>query len=141
MSLFNALAREDSSREGTGEGVASTYRVSNLDLRRRHEALKVVRSKDIAAVGTTGQYDHLEVITLHDKPAFLLDVETRIAKEAADDDEFLIVNLEDVAMTEAILNGVLVVEVATEVDVEDLQAVFRCSLDELMIVSRDSLLR
>ena len=128
--LLDALAREDRSREGACERVAGTHCVSNLHLWCLLIALYTVWSKDIASVGATCQHNHLQVVALHDEAAFLFNVQARIAKEAADDDQLLIVNLQDVAVTEPVLNGVLVVEGAAQVDVGDLQSVLWCSLKE-----------
>ena len=137
VSLLNGLAREYRRRERTRERVTGTHGVGNLHLRCWLVALEIVRSENITAVGATGEHDHAQVVAMQYYAALLLDVKARIAKETAKDHEFLVVDLQDVAMANAILYGLLIVEIATEVDVENLQAILWRGVNE----AHDGLLR
>lgn len=106
--------------------------VGNLNLRRRLEAGKAVLSKDIAAVSSACQHHHLKMVSAHDDTAFLLYVEAGVIEHAANDNELLIVDFKDIGMSDTLLKHLLVVEVATEIDVKNLQTVLRCRLKDLI---------
>ena len=119
------------------EAVAGTYRVVHFHLGCRLIALHAGR-KDVAAVGATGEHEHLQVVLAEDEIALVLDVETGVAEETTDGDKFLIVDLQDVASFETLLYDLLGVEVLAQVDVEDLQTAHRRGVEEAVDrVARD----
>lgn len=132
MSLLNGLSGEQRGRESTGKGVAGSDGVGNLNLRRRLETSETVLSKDIAAVSSACQHHHLKMVSAHDDTAFFLYVETGVIEHAANGNELLIVDLKDIGMSDALPEHLLVVEVAAEVDVENLQTVLRRRLKDLI---------
>ena len=99
MGLGHGLAVEDAAHEGTSEGVACTDGVGHFDFGRFLEGY-VTRGEDVAAIGAAGKHKHVEVVLAQDEPAFVLDVEAGIAEHAANEHQFLIVYLQDVATLE-----------------------------------------
>ena len=83
VSLGNALALQDAGTESTSEAVACSYSIGNFYLRSFLERLEAW-SKDIAAVHTTGEHEHVEIVLTEDEPALVLDVKTWITEETAD---------------------------------------------------------
>ena len=131
VSLGNALALQDAGTESTSEAVACSYGIGNLYLRSFLERLET-RSKDIAAVHTTGEHEHIEIVLTKDEPALVLDVKTWITEETADGNQFLIVDLQHIATLQALADHLLGIEVLTQVDVENLQAVLGSMVEELI---------
>ncbi len=72
------------------------------------------------------------MVAVHDDAALLLHIEAGIVKHAANHHQLLVVDLQHVAVAQVGLNNLLAIEVATQVDVEDAQAVGRTSGDELL---------
>ena len=85
--------------KATSETVACANGVDHIHVGRRLEAL-LCRGKDVAAIGATSEDEHLQVVLAKDEPAFVLHVKARIVEETADGDELLVVDLQDVALTE-----------------------------------------
>ena len=75
VSFRHGHASEDRGAEGACERVACSHGVGNLNL-----GCGLVRhlagSEHIAAVGSAGEHEHIEVILAQDEPALVLDVET-----------------------------------------------------------------
>ena len=122
---------QDRGHEGAGKGIASTYGICHLHLW-SHLERDVAWGEDIGAVGATGEHKHIEIVLAKDEPAFVFDVEARIAEHTTDEHQFLVVNLQNVASADAFLNNLLGVELLAQVDVEDFQAVVRRSIQELL---------
>ena len=122
MCLLNALTLQDAGTECTGEAIAGTNGISNLYLWSLLERLHT-RSEDIAAVDTAGQHEHIEIILAENQPALVLDIQTWITEETADGNQLLIVNLQNIAALQTLGNHLRSIEVLTEIDVEDLQAI------------------
>lgn len=81
------------------------------------------RGKDIAAVHTAGQYEHIEIVLAENQPALVLDIQTWITEEAADGNQLLIVDLQHIAALQALGNHLSSIEVLTKIDVENLQTI------------------
>lgn len=122
VSFRDRHSRENCRGERSCEAVASPHCIGNFYLRSRLETLQS-RCEDVAAVGATSKHEHLQIVFAQDKIALVFDVESRIAEETADSDEFLVVDLEDVAGTQRFLDNLLGVEILPQIDVENLQAV------------------
>ena len=131
VSLGNALALQDAGTESTCEAIACSYCIGNLYLRSFLERLEAW-SKDIAAVHTTGEHEHVEIVLTEDEPALVLDVKTRITEETTYGNQFLIVDLQDITTLQTLTDHLLGIEVLTQVDVENLQAVLGSIVEELI---------
>ena len=70
----------------------------------------MTRSEYVTAVSAAGEHKHVEVVLAEDEPALVLDVETRIAEHTANEYQFLIVNLQDVATLERLTQNLLRIE-------------------------------
>ena len=121
VSLTDAATLEDAGYEATGEGVAGADGVGNLNHGGGHEAY-LAGSIDVGAVGAAGEDEHLEVPLGEEHPALVFAGDALQTVDLGDELEFLVVDLEDVALTEVLLDDLLAVEVLTDVDVEDLEA-------------------
>ena len=128
--LGDGHARENGCGKGGGERIAGPHGVGHFDTRRGLEALGA-GGEDVAAVGAAGEHQHVEVVLAEDEPALVLDVEPRIAEHAADGDEFLVVDLENVAAAQGVADDLARVEVLPQVDVEDLETVHRRGVEKL----------
>lgn len=82
VSLGNALALQNAGTESTCKAVACSYSIGNFYLWSFLERLEAW-SKDIAAVHTTGEHEHVEIVLTEDEPALVLDVKTGITEETA----------------------------------------------------------
>ena len=131
VGLGDALAGQYAGYEGASERVAGAYGVGHGDFWRLLER-DGPGCEDVGAVGAAGEHEHVEVVLAQDEPALVLDVEAWIAEHAADEHEFLVVDLEDVAAAYALLDDLLGVELLAQVDVEDLEAVVGRSVEELL---------
>ena len=131
MSFRDRHAGEDGGCKGTREGVAGPDGIGHLHLRGLLIRLQV-GSKDIGSVHAAGKYEHIKVVLAQQQPALVLHVESRIAEEPADRHQFFIVNLEDVRLVERVGNHLFRIEVLAQIDVEDLQAVLRRSVQEFL---------
>ena len=88
--------------------------------------------KDIRAVGAAGKHEHVEVVLAQNEPALVLDVKAGIAKHATDKHQFLIVDFQYIATLERLLQYFLGIELLTQVDIENLQAVVRRGIEEFL---------
>ena len=109
MGLGHGLAVEDAAHERAGEGVAGADGIGYLDLRRFLEG-DVTGSENVGAVGAAGEHKHVEIVLTQDEPALVLDVKTGIAKHAANEHQFLIINLQDIATLERLTQNLLRIE-------------------------------
>ena len=82
------------------------------------------RGEYVAAVYTAGKDEHLQIVLAQEEPAFVLQVDARIAEDAAYGNQFLIIDLEDVASLDALGDNFLIIESLTEIDVEDFEDSF-----------------
>ena len=123
MCLSDALALQDACHECTCEGIASAHRISHFYLRSLNKR-NFSRGEYVAAVYTAGKDEHLQIILAQKEPAFILQVDARIAKDAAYGNQFLIVDFEDVASFDALGDNFLGIESLTEIDVEDFEDSF-----------------
>ena len=108
--------------EGGGEAVAGADGVGYLNFGRWLEGY-VAGGKDVAAVDTAGEYEHLQIVFSEQYPAFILKIDTGITEHTADSHEFLVVYLQDVASLHRVAEYFFVVESLTEIDVEDNESV------------------
>ena len=131
MSLSYALALQDASAESTREAIACTNGIGNLYLWSLLER-NLAWGEDVTSVHAASQHEHIKTILAENQPALILNVQTRIAEEATDGNQLLIVDLQDIATLQALTDNILVVEVLTEVDVEYLQAITRCMVEEVV---------
>ena len=123
MSFLNALALQDACYESACEGIASAHRISYLHLRCLDKR-DLARGEYIAAVYTAGKDKHLQIVLAQEELAFVLQVDARIAEDAAYGNQFLIVDLEDVASLDALGDNLLGIEALTEIDIEDFEDSF-----------------
>ena len=130
MCFSDGFARQDGSRESACKRVAGSNGVGNLHLGCFLKTFQTFR-KHVATIRSAGQYDHVEVVFAENQPAFVLNIKTWIAKKTTDGNEFFIVNFQNVASFERLLDNLFGVEVATQVDVENLQTVFRSGIEKL----------
>ena len=78
------------------------------------------------------------MIVLHDLLTGLTHIETVVAEHTVHNHQLLVVDLQDIADAERILEHLLRIELLAEVDVTDAQTVVRCSIEELTdILTRD----
>ena len=122
VGFLHGHSREDCRGERSCETVACPHCIGHFYLWSRLETLQS-RLENVAAIGATSKHEHLQVVFAQNKIALVFDVESRIAEETADGDKFLIVDLEDVAGTQRLLDNLLSVEILPQIDVENLQAV------------------
>ena len=123
MCLSDALSLQDACHECTCEGIASAHRISHFYLRSLYKR-NFARGEYIAAVYTAGKDKHLQIVLAQEEPAFVLQVDARIAEDAAYGNQFLIVDLEDVASLDALGDNLLGIEALTEIDIEDFEDSF-----------------
>ena len=124
MSLGDGHSTQQASTKTGSERVSRPNGVCNVHLRRvdiRHRA----RRKNVTAVHTASEHEHVEVVFAQNKPAFVSHIKPGITEKPTDGDEFLIVNLQDVAAFKRLANHFLIVESLPKVDIENLQTVFR----------------
>ena len=124
-------AFQQAGAEGAGEAVACANGICHLHLGSLLEGLEV-GGEHITAVHATREHQHVEVVLAQDEPAFVLHVESGVAKETADGHQLLVVNLQDIAATQAFADDLFGVEVLAKVDVEYLEAVFGRVVEELI---------
>ena len=110
MGIPDVHAAQNGGTERARERVASAHGVGDLHLRGGLVGHGAAR-KDIAAVDAAGEHEHVEVVLAEDEPAFVFDIKPRVAKHAADEHQFLVVDLQDVAALDAGADGLLGVEV------------------------------
>ena len=77
VGFLNRHSGKDGRGKGACEAVAGTYRVVHFHLGCRLEALHAGR-KDVAAVGATGEHEHLQVVLAEDE---IRSEERRVGKE------------------------------------------------------------
>ena len=130
VSSLQRFAVEDGCAERARERVASTYRVSNGHLRRLLER-RQTRRKDVRTIGATRQNQHLQLIFCQHLLADATHIQIVIAIHALDDNQFFIVNLQDVAALQRLLNDILGIELLAQIDIENLQAVLWRVVKEL----------
>lgn len=130
MCFSDGFARQDGGRESASKRVASSNGVGNLHLGRLLKALQTL-CKDVAAIRSASQHNHVEVVFAENQPAFVLNIKTWITKKTADGNNFFVVNFQNIASFERRLDNLFGVEVATQVDVENLQTVVRCGVEKL----------
>ena len=122
MCLGDGHALEDAGAEGAGKRVAGAHGVGNIHLGSRLERL-AAGGEDIAAVDTTGEHEHVQIVLAEDEPALVLNVQTGIAEEAAQRDELFIVYLQYIATLQTLADNLLGIEILAEIDVKDLESV------------------
>ena len=123
MSFLYALALQDACHECTCERIASTYCVCHFYLRSLNKR-NFARGEYVAAVYAAGKDEHLQIILAQEEPAFILQVDARITEDAAYGNQFLIIDLEDVASLDALGDNFLGIESLTEIDIEDFEDSF-----------------
>ncbi len=106
MSFLYALTLQDACHESACEGIACAHRISHLHLRSLDKR-NFARGEHITAVYTAGKDEHLQIVLAQEEPAFILQVDARITEDAAYGNQFLIVNLEDVASLDALGDNLL----------------------------------
>ncbi len=122
MCLGDGHALEDAGAEGAGKRVAGAHGVGNLHMRSLVERL-AAGSEDIAAVHTTGEHEHVQIVLAEDEPALVLNVQTGVAEEAAQRDELFIVYLQYIATLQTLADNLLGIEILAEIDIKDLETV------------------
>ena len=123
MCLSDALALQDACHESACEGIASAHCISYFHLRCLYKR-NFARGEHITAVYTAGKDEHLQIVLAQEEPAFVLQVDARIAEDAAYGNQFLVVNLENVASFDALGDNILIIESLAEIDVEDFEDSF-----------------
>ena len=123
MCLFYALTLQNACYESACEGIPSAHRISHFHLRCLYKR-NFARGEHIAAVYAAGKDEHLQIVFAQQEPAFVLQVDARITEDAAYGDQFLIVDLEDVASLDALGDNLLSIESLTEIDIEDFEDSF-----------------
>ena len=123
MCLSDALALQDACHESACEGIAGTHCISHFHLRSLYKR-NFARGEHITAVYAAGKDEHLQIVLAQEEPAFILQVDARIAEDAAYGDQFLVVDLEDVASLDALGDNFLGIESLTEIDIEDFEDSF-----------------
>ena len=123
MCLSDALALQDACHESACEGIASAHCISHFHLRCLYKR-NFARGEHITAVYAAGKDEHLQIILTQEEPAFILQVDARITEDAAYGNQFLVVDLEDVASLDALGDNFLGIESLTEIDVEDFEDSF-----------------
>ena len=81
-------------------------------------------SEDVAAVYTTREYKHPEIVFPHQQPTFVLKVNAWISEETAHGNKFLVVYLQDVASFQTFGYYLFCIESLSQVYVEYLVRVF-----------------
>ena len=122
MCLENGVPCKHRSGKGTCEAVTRAYRICDFHLGRLQEALIAPR-KDVTPVHTTSEDDQLQVVVLKQAAASLLNSHGGESEELGDDVQLLVVNLQNVAGKQAVVNEFFRIELLTKVDIEDPQAV------------------
>ena len=131
MCLGDGHALEDAGAEGAGKRVAGAHGVGNLHMRSLVERL-AAGGEDIAAVDTTGEHEHIQIVLAEDEPALVLNVQTGIAEEAAQRDELFIVYLQYIATLQTLADNLLGIEILAEIDIKDLETVIGSAFEELV---------
>ena len=124
MGIGHLLPAENGSGEGCRERVTGSNGVRHRYLGRLLEG-NHSRSEHIAAVRSASQDKHLQVILGQQNPAFVLQVDARVAENTADGHQLLIVYLEDVAAAHGFAEYLFGIEPLAEIDVEYLQLPLR----------------
>ena len=122
MCLGDGHALEDAGAEGAGKRVAGAHGVGNIHMRSLVERL-AAGSEDVAAVDTTGEHEHIQIVLAEDEPALVLNVQTGVAEEAAQRDELFIIYLQYIATLQTVADNLLGIEILAEIDVKDLETV------------------
>ena len=120
MCLSDALALQDACHECTCERITGTHCICHFYLRSLNKR-NLTRSEHVAAVYAACKDEHLQIVLAQEEPAFVLQVDAWITEDAAYGNQFLIVNLEDVASLDALGDNLLGIESLTEIDIEDLR--------------------
>ena len=123
MCLSDALALQDACHECTCERITGTHCICHFYLRSLNKR-NFARAEYIATVYTAGKDKHLQIVLAQEEPAFVLQVDARIAEDATYGNQFLVVDLEDVASLDALGDNILIIESLTEIDVEDFEDSF-----------------
>ena len=123
MSFLYALTLQNACHESACEGIACTHCISHFHLRSLYKR-NFARGEHIAAVYTAGKNEHLQIVLAQQEPAFILQVDARIAKDATYRNQLFIVDFEDVASLDAIGDNLLGIESLTEIDIEDFEDSF-----------------
>ena len=135
VSFADGLPGKDGSGKGACEAVTCPDGIGNLHLGRFHEA-RQVGSKDIAAVHTTSQDDHVQTVLLEQTAASVFDGMTIKSEHLSDNLQLLVVNLQYVAGKQVVINDFFRIELLPKVDIKDFQAVlWRVSKELLYGVS------
>lgn len=131
MGLGDGHTLEYAGAEGAGKRVAGSHGVGNLHMRSLVERL-AAGSEDIAAVDTTGEHEHVQIVLAEDEPALVLNVQTGIAEEAAQRDELFIIYLQYIATLQTLADNLLGIEILAEIDVENLETVAGSVVEKLV---------
>ena len=123
MSFLYALTLQNACHESACEGITGTHCVCHFHFRCLDKR-NLARGEHIAAVYAAGKDEHLQIVFAQKQPAFVLQVDAWITEDAAYGDQFLIVDLEDVASLDALGDNLLGIETLTEIDVENLEDSF-----------------
>lgn len=130
MRFLERCAAQQLAGEGTGEGVACTNGIGNLDVRGQQRGNLAILGGDGAERGAAGQNDVLKVEAVDEPLACLFVVALRNGEHVAHHDQLFVVDLEDVRIAEQFFDEFVGVEVRTQVDVEELQSAFLGVLEQ-----------
>ena len=130
MRFLERRAGQQLAGEGTGEGVACTNGIGNLDVRGQQCGNLAILGGDGAERGAAGQNDVLKVEAVDEPLACLFVVALRNGEHVAHYDQLFVVDLEDVRIAEQFFDEFVGIEVRTQVDVEELQSAFLGVLEQ-----------
>ena len=124
MGFLERSAGQQLAGEGSGEGIAGTDGICNLDMRGQQGGDFAILGSDGAERGTAGQNDVLEVEAVDEPLTCLFVIALRNGEHVAHHDQLFVVDLEDVRVVEQLFDELIGVEVGAQVDVEELQCAF-----------------
>ena len=121
MRFLEGGTGQDLAGEGAGEGIAGSDGVGHLDMRGQQSGGLAVLGDDGAEGRAAGQDGVLQIEAIHEPLAGLFVVALRNGEHLTHHDELVVVDLEDVGVSQQLLDQLLGVEVGAQVDVEELQ--------------------
>ena len=113
---------DDARHEGGGKGVPGSDGIRHLYLRGRLVG-DIPRGEDVTAIDPAGQDQHPEVVQIEQGLTHAPEVGTGVAEQAADDDQFFIINLQHVALLHRLIEDLLGEKSLPEIHVKDDQGV------------------
>ena len=130
MGFLERSAGQQLAGEGSGEGIAGTDGICNLDMRGQQGGDFAILGSDGAERGAAGQNDVLEVEAVDEPLTCLFVIALRNGEHVAHHDQLFVVDLEDVRVVEQLFDELIGVEVGAQVDVEELQCAFLGVLEQ-----------